>query len=132
MAMTRRGLLARAGQLAPFAAAAGMLGRFAVPVAQPIEQAALPDEAEMQTALVGWLETEPVYDYARVAWNESGGWVTRYPWASWRVASTFHPRSLLVWLQDGTLARWETNNELTILKNAIGRFISTVPPDEAA
>ena len=39
--LTRRGLLARAGRLAPLAAAAGMLGRFAVPVAQPIEQEVL-------------------------------------------------------------------------------------------
>jgi hypothetical protein len=125
--LTRRGLLARAGRLAPLAAAAGMLGRFAVPVVQPVEQAALPDAVPMQEAMVGWLEAEPVYNYAQVAWNESGDWVTRLPWAPWRVASTFHPRSLLVWLQDGTMARWEANNELTILKNALVRFVPTIP-----
>jgi len=123
--ITRRGLLMRASQLAPLAVAAGVLGR-AVPVAQPIEQAVLPDAVPMQDALVGWLEEEPVYNYAQVAWNESGNWVTRLPWASWRVASTFHPRSLLVWLQDGTIARWESGNELNILKYAAGRFVPTI------
>jgi len=124
--LTRRGLLARAGRLAPLAAAAGMLGRFALPVAQPIEQAVLPDAVPMQEAMVGWAESEPVYDYARVAWNESGGWVPRFAGQARGAASMPHPFPILVRTEDGSLYRWAINNAMRALPEAAARFVPTV------
>jgi hypothetical protein len=124
--LTRRGLLARAGQLAPLAAAAGMLGRFAVPVAQPIEQAVLPDAVPMQEAMVGWVDAEPVYNQALVAWGDAGGWVARFAGQARAAASLPHPFPILVRTEDGSIYRWAINNAMRVLPEAAARFVPTI------
>lgn len=113
--LTRRALLARATQLAPLAAAAGMLGRFALPIAQTVEQEALPDAVPMQEALVGWSDAEPVYDQALVAWDDTGGWVARFAGQARGASSMPHPSPILVRTEDGSLYRWAINNAMRAL-----------------
>ena len=109
--LTRRGLLARASQLAPLAAAAGMLGRFAVPVAQPIEQTILPDAVPMQEAMVGWVGAEPVYDQAAFYSTEEG-WMVRGLGQLWSEAQAVGQRAeggssiLIRSAKDGGVFRW--------------------------
>lgn len=106
VALTRRALLARATKLAPLAAAAGMLGRFAVPAAQPVEQELLP-------------ETEPIYgwwqvmidggkvvfhDIPRVTIDERGVW--QYPEGALGRGIALAERNVLVRDKFGALVRW--------------------------
>ena len=122
--LTRRGLLARAGQLAPLAAAAGMFGRFSVPIAQPIEQELLPDAVPMREAMVGWVEGLPVYDSGLVGISERNGllqMVIRAPGQMFREAASFGD-SVLVRLQDGKIARWQSDAGGAVIPGLAARF----------
>lgn len=125
MTLTRRALLTRATQLAPLAAAAGMLGRFAVPL-QPVEQTMLPDAVPMQEAMMGWVDAEPVYNQALVAWDDAGGWVARFAGQARGAASMPHPFPILVRTEDGSIYRWAINNAMRALPDAATRFVSAM------
>jgi len=83
-------LLARAGQLAPLVGAAGMLGRFAAPVARPIEQ-------ETQTAL------PIIYEDANVGYDQGGFLVDRWAGGVYKGFERLGPavRSIMVRGHDG-------------------------------
>jgi hypothetical protein len=82
---SRRGLLGRAGSLAPLL----LLGRFLAPVAAPVAVLAVASssvllEAEQTVppipAIAGWLDETAVYDPGLVAWvGDEVGWVARVP-----------------------------------------------------
>jgi len=94
--LTRRGLLARAGQLAPLVGAAGMLGRFAVPVAQPIEQAVLPDVAPI------------IYEDGNIGYDEGGFLIDRWAGGVYKGYERLGPavRSIMVRGHDDVVRVW--------------------------
>ena len=128
--LTRRGLLARAGQLAPLAAAAGMFGRFSVPIAQPIEQEILPDAVPMQEAMVGWVGAEPVYDQASFFSTEEG-WMMRGLGQLWSEAQALGQRieggsSILIRsAKDGGVFRWGVGIDSNV-SSALTRLFTPV------
>jgi hypothetical protein len=91
--ITRRGLLMRVSQLAPLAVAAGTLGRFAVPVAQPMEQEVLPYAAPI------------IYEEENVGYNMDGFIVDRWAGGVYKGYDRLGPavRSIMVRAQDGVV-----------------------------
>jgi hypothetical protein len=93
-----------------------MLGRFVVPVAQPIEQAVLSDAVPMQEAVIGWVDAEPVYDQAAFfsTSTEGGwdGWMVRGPGQLLSQAQAVGQRIeggrsiLMRSISDGSVFRW--------------------------
>jgi len=74
--LTRRGLLARAGRLAPLAAAAGMFGRFAVPLQPVLRQGTIAGmEVEQETLPSA---SSIIYEDANVGYDQGGFLVDRW------------------------------------------------------